>query len=476
MFGQRKTGSRILTSIVAGTLVCSLFLAGCRSGGGRVGVPGQAQAPQFKPGFNLMSPQQDIEIGRRNAMQVEQQMRMLPDSEVQQYISAIGKKLAAQAPGPQFPYQFKVVDTREVNAFALPGGFLYVNRGAIEAAKNEAELVGVMAHEVSHSALRHGTNQMTKQIIAEKGLTLAAAILGGQDNGGGLSSEMIGMLGSGGLNLLFLKFGRTAEKQADLSGAAMMASAGWDPRPMPGFFETLMKMGGPRPPEMMSDHPDPGNRVQYLNELMGKLTIAPNAVADTPDFQRIKAKLSGLPAGSSRQLNRVAPGTEVARPPAPAAQMAVLTAPDQSYQIAIPGNWQQVTDGNLLVFAPQGAAGRYGDSGIVVTHGVFVGTLQVEGDDLGRINQAFVEMQLRDNPEMQVLDNPKQTSIGGLPALYTPVGGNSPVHGRPERDVIVTTLLPDGRLFYVVLISPVDEAQAYSNAFQQLLGSIRFAG
>jgi Zn-dependent protease with chaperone function len=475
MFAQQKTGRPVFAGLLALTLAFNVLLSGCRSGGGNVGVPGQKQAPQFKPGFNLMSPQQDIAIGKQNAMQIERQMRLLPDQEVQRYISAIGQKLAAKAPGEKFPYQFKVVDTKEVNAFALPGGFLYVNRGAIEAARNEAELAGVMAHEVSHSALRHGTSQMTKQIVAEKGLQLAAAILSSRDNGGGMSGQMIGMLGSGALNLAFLKFGRTAEKEADITGAQIMASAGYNPAAMAGFFETLLKMGGPRPPEMMSDHPDPGNRVKYLNELVPKLSVAPNAITDTPEFQRIRARLRGLPAGASRQLARQAPSTEVARPPAPSSQMATLTAPDQSYQLAIPSNWQQITDGELLVFAPQGAAGR-SENGLVVTHGVFVGTLAVEGNDSARLHQAFIEMQLRDNPEMQPLDSPKQTEIGGLPAIYTPIGGNSPVTGRPERDVIVTTVLPNGKLFYIVLISPVDEAQSYNNAFQQLLGSIRFAG
>ncbi len=475
MLTYRKSSRRALIALMALTLICNLLLSGCRSGGDRVGVPGQKQAPQFRPGFNLMSPQQDVAIGKQNAAQIERQMRMLPDAEVQNYIRTIGAKLAAKAPGEKFPYQFKVVDTKEVNAFALPGGFLYVNRGAIEAAQNEAELAGVMAHEISHAALRHGTHQMTQQVIAEKGLQIAAAILSSRDDSGGLSGQLIGRLGGGALNLAFLKFGRTAEKEADITGAEIMASAGYNPAAMAGFFETLMKMGGPRQPEMLSDHPDPGNRVKYLNELVPKLSVAPNAITDTPAFQQIRARLRGLPAGGSKQLARQAPPTEVARPPLPSSQMAVLTAPDRSYQLAIPSNWQQVTDGETLVFAPQGAAGRT-DNGLVVTHGVFVGALPVEGSDPGQLHTAFIQMQLRDNPEMQPLDNPKQTEIGGLTALYTPVGGLSPITGRQERDVIVTTILPNGKLFYVVLISPVDEAQAYSNAFQQLLGSIRFAG
>src|SRR5581483_5519868 len=443
------------------------------------GVPSQKQAPQFKPGFNLLSPQQDVEIGRRNAMQVERQMRMLADTEVQGYIRNIGAKLSAKAPGEKFPYQFKVVETKEVNAFALPGGFLYVNRGLIEAAQNEAELAGVMAHEISHAALRHGTNQISKQMVAEKGLGIAAAILGGSDdNQSGLSGQLVAMLGSGALNLAFLKFGRTAEKQADITGAEIMAAAGYDPHAMPAFFQTLLKLGGPRPPEMLSDHPDPGNRVQYLNELIPKLSVSPNAVADTPAFQQVRAKLRGMPAVDSRQLARQPAPTEVARPEPPSSQVAKLTAPDGSYQIEIPSNWQQITDGDHLVFAPKNAAGKT-EEGLVVTHGMFIGTFdlpqQLKGN-LGEATKAFIKLQLESNPEMQQQDDIKQTTLGGRAALYSPVGGTSPITGRPERDVIVTTILPNGRLFYLVLISPVDEAQTYSGAFEHALGSIRFAG
>ena len=481
MFAQKKMIHQVFTRFIVTTLSLSLLLSGCRGPGSsqNAGVPGQKQAPQFKSGFNLMSPQQDIEIGRRNAMQVEQQQRVIRDPDVQNYITTVGQRIAAKAPGEKFPYQFKVVDTKEVNAFALPGGFLYVNRGTIEAAKNEAELVGVMAHEISHAALRHGTNQMSKQMVAEKGLNIAAAIFGsGNDSGSVLSGQLIGMLGSGALNIAFLKFSRTAEKQADITGAEIMAAAGYDPRALASFFKTLLQSGGSRPPEMLSDHPDPGNRVQYITDLIPKLNVAPNAITDTPAFEQVRAKLRGLPGGASRQLARQGAPQQSVQIEPPSAQMAQLTAPDKSYQIAIPSNWQQITDGEHLIFAPKNAAGR-SNEGLVVTHGMFVGTFdlpqQLQGD-LGKATQAFVRMQLASNPEMQPLANIEQTSIGGRTALYTPVGGDSPITGRPERDVIVTTILPNGKLFYVVLISPQDEAPKYSNAFKQALGSIRFAG
>jgi hypothetical protein len=435
-------------------------------------VRGQEQAPQFKAGFNLMTPAQDIAIGRQNAMQIEREMRVLPDQVVQQYVNNIGKRLAAQAPGEKFPYQFKVVDVKEINAFALPGGFLYVHTGAIVAAKNEAELAGVMAHEVSHAALRHGTNQMSKQMVAEKGLGVASAILGGGRDGASLGDSVL----SAGANLLFMKFSRTAEKQADITGAEIMASAGYDPRGLGEFFKTLMAEGA-RPPQILSDHPDPGNRIQYLNELLPKLKLAANPIVDTPEFQQIKARLRGLPGGRDLRRQAAAQQRPMARPPAPAPQQQALQAPDGSFVISVPGNWQTVAASNeISIFAPQGAAGKTNTGSIVVTHGMFVGTQDLSPNlrDLAQASQAFVELQLRDNPEMRVLDNFKQTQLGGLPALYVAVGGESPVTGRNERDIICTTILPNGKLFYLVLIAPEDEAQGYNPAFLQTLESVRF--
>jgi hypothetical protein len=196
---------------------------------------------------------------------------------------------------------------------------------------------------------------------------------------------------------------------------------------------------------------------------------------DTPEFQQIKARIRGLPGG--RDLRRQAPSTKpMARPPAPAQQQQTVRAPDGSYAISVPNNWQMIpASDRLVIFAPQGAAGKTESGSVVVTHGIFVGTedLPANLQDLAQASKAFVEMQLRDNPGMRVLANMKQTQLGGLPAMYTPIGGDSPITGREERDVICTAILPNGKLFYLVLISPRDEAEAYNPAFEQILSNIQ---
>jgi len=471
--GKEQRVGRVIASLA---LALTSGLAACggltNNGGG-----GGRQAAQFKPGFNLLSPQQDIEIGRRSAVQVERQMRLLPDADVQRYISALGQRLAAKAPGEKFPYQFHVVDVREINAFALPGGFTFVNRGTIEAARNEAELAGVMAHEISHVALRHGTSQMSKAYVAQRGLSIIGSILGGGRDAAG---DMLGALGGAGLNLVFLRFGRTAEKQADLTGIQIMTAAGYDPRAMISFFETLGQKGSSRPPEFLSDHPDPGNRVRYLTEALPSLPVAKNPTTDTPEFDQARARLRGLPPpAQQRAVRQQPPDGGVERPSPPSAEEKTFRAPDGLFEISYPADWESLAEGGEhLAFAPQGAFGRLKDGGVVVTHGTFVGTYELPANarDLERATEAYIELQLRGNPELQPLNRPQPTSLGGRPALATPVGGDSPVTGRAEYDVIYTTLLPNGRLFYLVTIVPQDEREAYKPAFERTLASLRFGG
>ena len=180
---------------------------------------------KVKSGFNLFSTDQDIEIGRRSAAEVERKLPMIRDSSVEAYVGAIGKRLAAVMPGATFPYQFKVVNASDINAFALPGGYMYLNRGLIEAAKNEGQLAGVLAHEMSHVALRHGTQQASKAYLGQAGLGILGGLMG---KAGDSTERVMGTVGGFGLNALFLKFSRTDEEQADIVGAGHGSRLTWD--------------------------------------------------------------------------------------------------------------------------------------------------------------------------------------------------------------------------------------------------------
>jgi Putative Zn-dependent protease, contains TPR repeats len=195
-----------------------------------------AQLPDLKPGFNLFSKEQDVQLGREAAAQVERQMPVVRDSELNSYIQRIGARLAATPEAGGFPYTFKVVNDSSINAFSLPGGPTFVNTGLIKAAENESQLAGVLAHEISHVALRHGTNQASKANLIQ----IPAALLGSVVGGGGSMLGQLAQLGIGlGANSVLLKFSRTAERQADLLGAQIMSRAGYNPIEMARFFEKL---------------------------------------------------------------------------------------------------------------------------------------------------------------------------------------------------------------------------------------------
>jgi beta-barrel assembly-enhancing protease len=236
-------------------------------------------------GFNLFSPEQDVELGRASAKEIARQSVIVRDERVSAYVQRLGEKIAAHAPGYRFHYRFVVVDSSETNAFALPGGYVFVNSGAIESARNEGELAGVLAHEISHVELRHGTNQASKAYIAKTGMRLLDAALGGARQDLRRLAHSVGLEGPG---RLFIKLNRDAELQADVEGARLMAEAGYDPRDMANFFERL---GARDAGEASGDHPDPVSRAAAIRRMMPSLEVVASPAHDSEEFRLMKSRL-----------------------------------------------------------------------------------------------------------------------------------------------------------------------------------------
>jgi len=224
-----------------------------------------AQSKKLRPGFNLFSKEQDVQLGKESAAEVEKKMKVVDNSELQAYIGTVGKKLTSSADAGEFPYSFKVIVDKSINAFALPGGPMYIHTGLLAAADNESQLAGVMAHEVSHVALRHGTNQASKQQM----LQLPAMLVGQASGSGGLLGTLSQLGINLGANSVLLKFSRSAETEADLLGTRLMHNAGYNPAELANFFRKLETEGGNQNKlvEMfMASHPNPGNRVQAVQK------------------------------------------------------------------------------------------------------------------------------------------------------------------------------------------------------------------
>jgi len=260
---------------------------------------------RIEPRKNSFKPSQDVQLGRQAAAEVRQQLPMLGDRPTDALVEGIGRRLVASVPArfqqPAFRYSFEVVNLREINAFALPGGPMFLHRGMLQAARTDDEVAGVMAHELSHVVLRHGTLQAAKaqkfQIGAIAGQVLGAIV-------GGQKGSIIAQGSQIGLGTYFLKYSREYEREADLLGAQLMARAGYDPRQMANMFRTIQQQGGSRGPEFLSDHPDPGNRHDAIIREATSLRIA-GAANTGPAFDAVRSRLVQMPpAPTTEQVAR----------------------------------------------------------------------------------------------------------------------------------------------------------------------------
>jgi Zn-dependent protease with chaperone function len=419
-----------------------------------------------KPGMNFFSPEQDVQMGQKYAQEVEKQTPLLNDPAINQYIQRLGQKLAAKAPGPQYPYTFKVVNQKEINAFALPGGPIYVNLGTIQAADTEAQLAGVMAHEIGHVVMRHSTNQASKQVLAQAPL----AVLGGKMGGGALGQ--LAQMGIGfGVGSVFLKYSRDAERQADLVGTDIIHDAGYDPRAMAQFFEKLQAQGGARGPQFMSDHPDPGNRAEAVAAEAATLPKM-NYQGDSSDFRAIKQKVSGKDFAAQQaqpgQGGAASAGT-IARSKDIQPSNNYKSFDHSAFTMTYPDNWTLSGDANSSVtIAPKGGA-----AGDTVAFGVAInGVKPQQGASLEAATSQLVA-QMQQAGGLKQVGNGENFTLNGRPARSVVFLGPSPLQGEQERDWLVTQQRQDGTLMYMVFVSPEKDFESLKPAFQKMLKSFK---
>ncbi len=241
--------------------------------------------------MSLISVNDEIALGKDAQREVRRQVPELRDGPAARYVSDIGRRLAARAAGPRYPYSFSIANHRELNAFALPGGPVWIHRGILHAAANESELAGVLAHEIAHIAQRHAADQITKQLVANGLLGLLGAVLG---NGGGARTARIGaqVMANGYL----LTFSREDEREADRIGVQIVRRAGWNPAGMAAFMTTLREEAGRDPSSVevfLSSHPATAERAAMLKRTIGP---RPSGRIDSAAFRSIRQRVRQLPA------------------------------------------------------------------------------------------------------------------------------------------------------------------------------------
>lgn len=445
-----------------------------------VALGGQAV---ITPPSNKYTTAQDVELGQQAAKEVDQQLPMLREAEVTSFMAAVGRRLVDAIPQdlqhPEFRYSFKVVNVREINAFALPGGPMYVNRGMIAAARTEGEVAGVMAHELSHVALRHGTAQATKATKYEIGTLLGAVV--GSIIGGNVGSA-VAQGTQFGLGTAFLRFSREFERQADLLGSHIMADAGYDPLEMASMFKTIEKQGGSGGPQWLSSHPNPGDRYAYITREAALLEVE-DPIRDTRAFTQAQARLRQMtPAPTTEAVTRKTAGRGGAPMPdgrldpgrvAPPSSSYTVYAEGDLFRVGVPSNWRELPGGNAVIFAPDGAYGDAGGQG-VFTHGMEIGVTRNETHDVRTATDELVASLARTNPNLSQPSRYDRVKVGGRQGLHTVISNVSDATGQQERIAVFTVLLRDASLFHALGVAPRDRFPDYEATFRKVVGSIQF--
>ena len=435
------------------------------------------------PPKNKYSPADDVKIGREAAAEVRKEYPIIDDRQIASYVDELGRRLVDAAPPelnrPEFEYSFTPVNLKEINAFALPGGPMFINRGMVDAAKTEGEVAGVMAHELSHVLLRHGTANATKAQGFQMG-AIAGAIAGAVIGGG--IGQVISQGSQFGLGTWLLKYSREYEKQADLLGAQIMARAGYDPRDLAHMFETIQKESKGGGPQWLSSHPDPGNRSQYLAAEASQLQIARRP--DDRGFLNTKQRFASLPparsmadvgkpgTGGGNGEDTTSVGTIGREVPRPSTQYKTARG-GNLFQVNVPSNWTAVSSNNSVKFVPQNGYGQY-QGQTVLTHGVELGVARGASRDLRVATDSLVQSFMRGNPDMRQSGQPSDVRISNRTGIITPMLGRSAVGGQELID-LYTTLLADGNVFYYVTVVPESDARFFNDAFDRVGQSIRLS-
>jgi Zn-dependent protease with chaperone function len=438
---------------------------------------------------NPYTPDKDVQLGQQAAAEVERKLQLLNDYRVQEYVEQVGRRLAEAIPAefqhPEFRYSYKVTTSRDINAFALPGGFTYVNLGLIAAAKNEGEMAGAIAHEISHVALRHGTAQVAKAQKYQTGAAVVGIL------GSVFGAPAAGQLGAMGIGAYFLKFSREYEKQADILGSHIMANAGYDPHDLANMFKTLEQQGGKGGPQWLSDHPNPGNRFEYINKEADALAVN-NPIHNTKDFTEVQALLrngrldigrghQGYPQQDPRYPSQDPryPNQDPRYPnqdgryPQQGGRYQQVAVPssrfrsfDESFfRINVPDNWRELRESDSVTFAPEGGyASSQGQFSF--THGMQVGTSRSGSTrNLKSATDQLIQGLAQGNPNLRKAGGYEREYVGRRDGLSISLSNVSDLTGRPEIVNVYTTMLRNGDLFYLIGVAPEDEFQTYHRSF-----------
>jgi len=456
----RRSGKRLVASMT----LALLFLAP----GGAWGV----ESLKFKPAFNLFKMQQDVQLGKENAEQIDKELPLVTDPQVLRYINDLGRRLASFAPNnnSEYAWTFKVMNSSDINAFALPGGYIYVNRGAIMAAENEAQIAGVMAHESGHVVMRHGTHAVSQALLAQAPLAILGGILG---QTGSITAQLAEMGLGLGVNSILLKNSRSAESQADEVGTYILYQAGYDPHAMAQFFEIIEKKYPQKTIQFFADHPVPENRIKDVDSEIPRLGPAKEWKTNSPEFEATKERLLSLPAPPTATPAPPASASSSGPPPVPSSRLIKFEG--KGFSIDYPDNWQMQQNEDAVAFIPPGGIVEDAESGSTQAYGTSISRFQPQSSRQGNWGLVDATQELLDtmrlsNPNLRVIKQGGM-KLEGRAALSTLLETDSPLQGQKERDLLVTTRQSNS-LFSLIFIAPESLFDAYKPTFDAMLQSL----
>jgi hypothetical protein len=438
----------------------------------------------LRPGFNLFSPQQDIEMGRRLAEEVESILPIVNQPNANTYLHALGTQLSAHAPGDRFPYQFKIVQDDTINSFALPGGFIYVTSGLIEAVESEPQLAGILAHQIGHVVLRHGTQQVSNSYRSRAGSSRARP---------SVNTAMADLNIAFENDSLVLKHSVEAERQADVIATQIMHDTSFDPRQMTQGFQRITEEPSSVTREFFAFHPNTANRAARVRgEIQNMGGLPRNVRGDSGDFHSVQDRLlasnSASPRFSTapdRSVHTTAPDRSVPATGDLPSNRTVLHR-GRDIQFRYPENWRVDDQADGLYVIPDGGmvngALAYGmriatfeprDTGFFGRTPFAAPDARPSQTTLQTATDELLDDLRRSNPNMRIARSNQNRRVDGAAAMTVEIMNDSPLGGQ-ETNWLVTTLRPNGTLYYFVGVSPQRDFNRYLASFEQIVGSVRF--
>ncbi|MCU0229430.1 MAG: M48 family metallopeptidase [Bryobacterales bacterium] len=440
---------------------------------------GYGQTKTLKPGFNFFSKDQDIQLGREAAAQVEREIPVLNNPEMERWLNELAKPLIAQPEAGDYPYTFKWVNDPNINAFALPGGPIYMNTGLLLHSDNEGQVVGVLGHEIGHVALRHGTNQVSRANLFTLPAMIGAAALGDRGILGQLSQLGVGL----GLNGVLMKYSRGAETQSDQLGALLLHRAGYNPIEMANFFEKLQAMSGNRNgvAAWFSSHPNPGNRVQTIQKEI--LTFDRREYKrDSGQFARMKAMAGKLPPPPAAAKPGQGGQPGAAQVPIPAA--STIEAPStrgrthssSSFEVAYPENWQvsKAQQGEAVTIAPSfGQVQLPNGQGALGYGSMFNVRDGNQNQRLEEIAAALEQEVVRANPGLEMTEQPMRITVDGRRAVLYMLAGPGPYQNVKEIVVMAVVERNANQVATAIFVAPERDYNRFEPTFKNMLRTLK---